>query len=219
MMEDVQQRKPLFCFKFMIRSDRMASTLSGVLVIRALWQIWDAIDNNQPATMDATLLPIIYTSCILSICLVIMSVISTWSVYKSQIRCLNICWWLFYILTLFTFFNDCTNLTLLSLGREDFIMGCQREDEIMLDKQCSDDPDCMFEDLAPPYPCHNIWEESIIWAVVITILDLVVNIGFAHVLYQCRVRYQIGGTYSSSQIQPVSLPPCRNIQRAQKDDE
>jgi hypothetical protein len=46
----------------------------------------------------------------------------------------------------------------------------------MTAKECNDDLDCVIENLPPPYPCHKVWEESVIWAVVIIILDLAVNV-------------------------------------------
>ncbi|GAA5805311.1 hypothetical protein HPULCUR_010826 [Helicostylum pulchrum] len=50
--------------------------------MRALWQIWDAIDNNRPASINDVIMPTIYISCILSIALMTTGVIATWSVYQ-----------------------------------------------------------------------------------------------------------------------------------------
>lgn len=206
--EKVQKRKMCICLPYIsVHRNRVVSTLAGIQVMRALWQIWDSLDNNRPETINDIMLPAIYISCILSVLLMITSSTATWSVYKLRMHTLNVCWWLFYTLTIFSFFNACTSLSIICLGKKNFISGCLTETENAQREGCGKlvsedvvgteyntfDISKCNEALAVPnfQVCRNHWQSSVIWSAVVVMLDLLINLVFAYVLYRCRVKSQL----------------------------
>ncbi|CAO3657595.1 unnamed protein product [Mucor hiemalis] len=185
--------------------------------MRALWQIWDSIDNSRPETINDIMLPTIYISCILSVMLML------------RIHTLNVCWWLFYTLTIFSFFNTCTSLSIICLGKKNFISGClvetedaQREgcgklvseDVVGTEYNAFDISECN-EALAVPnfQDCKNLWENSVIWSAVTVMLDLLINLVFAYVLYRCRVKSHVELHHSNistgNQVHPAAKPSSK----------
>lgn len=96
------------------------------------------------------------------------------------------------MLTIFSFLNACTNLSIICLGKEDFMSGCITENvileicnntseiltmegaEIILESEIVD---CQ-KTLPPPsmYDCKQLWEDSVIWSAIIAMLDLLINV-------------------------------------------
>ncbi|KAI8050725.1 hypothetical protein BDF21DRAFT_468735 [Thamnidium elegans] len=205
-----------------VNPNRIVATLTGIQVMRTLWQIWDAIDNDRPASINDVIMPTIYISCILSTALMTTGVIATWSVYQLRVHILNICWWVFYMLTIFSFLNACTNLSVICLGKEDFMSGCITENvileicnntseiltmegtEIILESEIID---CQ-KTLPPPsmYDCKQLWENSVIWSAIIAMLDLLINLAFSYALYKCRVQYRLNDR-TSGHLSTIPPPP------------
>ncbi|KAI9361129.1 hypothetical protein BD770DRAFT_441809 [Pilaira anomala] len=206
------------CCSRSISPNQIVATLTGIQVVRALWQIWDTIDNGRPDSINDVILPTIYIFCILSTMLMAISVIATWSVYQLQMRTLNICWWLFYILTIFSFLNACSNLSIICLGKDDFMSGCTAEEHVIL-KKCNnvteilrmeggDMIDCKKTLPAPSlYECKTLWEDSVIWSAIIVMLDLILNLAFSYALYKCRVQYRLDDLSTHCKLPP---PPYMN---------
>ncbi|KAL1936330.1 hypothetical protein VTP01DRAFT_464 [Rhizomucor pusillus] len=162
-----------------VQPSRIIATLTGIQVIRVLWETWGCLDNEWPPLIDSYIMPTIYASCILSVLFMIVSVCATWSVYKNHFRSLNINWWIYYILTVFEFIICCAYLTILCVAKDRFVTGCIGQ--ILAE-------DCIGECFSQ---CSRRWEESVIWAAITTIATLASNIAFAYVLYRVKTKHQL----------------------------
>lgn len=91
------------------------------------------------------------------------------------------------MLTIFSFLNACTNLSIICLGKDDFVFGCITENVIV--ESCGNSEIVTINEneiaeissceqtLPPPsfFDCKQLWEDSVIWSAVVAILDLLIN--------------------------------------------
>ncbi|KAI8139609.1 hypothetical protein BJV82DRAFT_248622 [Fennellomyces sp. T-0311] len=180
------------CNRFTFKPHRLVAFLTGIQVIRALWEIWGCVDNKWPPLINTWITPTIYASCLLSVCMMVVSACATWSVYQGHSRSLNINWWLYYALTVLGFINSCANLSIMCIGKDRYIAGClQQSNETAANELCKD---CL---VLPG--CIRVWEETVVWAAVGSIGTLLLNIAFAYMLYRVKSHQR---TYSSASIHP-----------------
>ncbi|KAI8886420.1 hypothetical protein K501DRAFT_269777 [Backusella circina FSU 941] len=69
-----------------------------------------------------------------------------------------------------SFFSGCTNLTILSLRKDQFKLDCFKQGD--------------------RFNCIHLWQNNIIAAALFTLLDVIVNviIAFCYAVYRCRVK-------------------------------
>lgn len=91
------------------------------------------------------------------------------------------------MLTIFSFLNACTNLSIICLGKDTFVHGCITESVVV--ESCSNTEIITIKEngsavishceqtLPPPsyVDCRQLWEDSVIWAAIVAILDLLIN--------------------------------------------
>ncbi|SAL98707.1 hypothetical protein [Absidia glauca] len=152
---------------------------SGWRQMRALWQVWTSFDDRWPASLHPIMQPIIYASCTLVLSLIVIGMSSTYSVYKVQHRSVTIGWWAYYVLTIFYIISNFLFLSLLYVNKRRFIKGCY------MDRGIDFDDTIGVLDLGGV--CARIWQETVIWAVLDIMVNLVINVMFIYILYRCRV--------------------------------
>jgi hypothetical protein len=100
------------------------------------------------------------------------------------------------MMTIFSFLNGCTNLSIVSLGKDDFINGCVTENLIENRQSCgSGKSEIQSRELngfvsceqslssaSSTYHCKQLWEDSVIWCAISTMMDLLINIRVFHCL-------------------------------------
>lgn len=101
------------------------------------------------------------------------------------------------MLTIFSFLNACTNLSIICLGKDSFIHGCITENVIV--ESCGNNDEILTvnvngtaiainnceQTLPPPsfVDCKQLWEDSVIWAAIVAILDLLINVSKFQILW------------------------------------
>ncbi|KAL0095017.1 hypothetical protein J3Q64DRAFT_1694552 [Phycomyces blakesleeanus] len=188
------------CFHVNLRLDGIISFLAGLQVVRVLWEIWASLDNTWPSALDRTIMPTVYGSCILSIMLMIISVCTTWGVYKKNIAAINISWWTYYVLTVLAFFNSAGHLSIICVTKGTFVAECIKESSVNLVLSA----------------CLQRWEALLVWATVSTMLGQIVNIGFTYCVYRYRILHP--AKLDMTQVRPGVLPLHRT-ERSIIDDE
>ncbi|KAI7852565.1 hypothetical protein BDC45DRAFT_558519 [Circinella umbellata] len=202
-----KQDKYRCCGRFELKPHRIVAFLTGVQVIRAIWEIWGCVDNEWPPLIDTWVTPTVYASCLLSICMMIVSVCATVSAYKGHIRVLNINWWIYYGLIVLGFINSCANLSIMCIGKDRYVAGCfqqqQQQEEIEEQKIQSEAVATSTNvDSATISGCVRMWEESVVWAAVGSLATLLLNVVFAFMLYRVKSQQRLFSTASIHPQQP-----------------
>ncbi|KAI9026618.1 hypothetical protein CLU79DRAFT_833503 [Phycomyces nitens] len=140
--------------------------------------------------MAKTIMPTVYGSCILSVMLMIISVCSTWGVYKKNISAINISWWTYYGLTVLAFFNSAGYLSIICVTKGTFVAECIKESSMKLVLSA----------------CLQRWEAALVWA----------TIGFTYCVYRYRILHP--PKLDMTQVRP-GVPPSYRTDRSIIDDE
>ncbi|KAI9496591.1 hypothetical protein BDB00DRAFT_785354 [Zychaea mexicana] len=176
----------------------------GRFEIRALWEIWGCVDNKWPPLIDTWITPTIYASCLLSVCMMIVSASATLASYKGHTLSLNINWWIYYVLTVLGFINSCANLSIMCISKDRFVAGCfmqRQEQEQQQQQQQGEQRDGITtsEVMSAISGCVRLWEATVVWAAVGSMATLLLNIAFAYMLYRVKSQQRL---YSTASIHP-----------------
>ncbi|KAI9314457.1 hypothetical protein BX666DRAFT_455824 [Dichotomocladium elegans] len=154
-----------------IRPKRLVAVLTGIQVIRAFWEVWGCVDNEW----SSMIMPIVYTSCVLSMCMMVVSMWATWGIYKNHAQSLNFSWWIYYVLTVLTFIDNSALLSIMCVSKDRYITGCRN--------------DIRANTVGAVSTCALKWDESVIWASIVSITTLIINITFIYMLYQVKSQH------------------------------
>ncbi|KAI8058968.1 uncharacterized protein B0P05DRAFT_277287 [Gilbertella persicaria] len=151
------------------------------------------MDRKWTDSIVVLISPAVYISCLLTILIATTSVVVTWSVYHVHMPTLNVGWWLFYLLTICSFLNDCVYLGISSTTKEQFISDCISDAIVAYHQGCgsSANTTSSCQNIVPVpsiSDCKQSWAFVVIQFSIVTILDLVINLIFAYVLYRFKTQ-------------------------------
>ncbi|KAI8089457.1 uncharacterized protein BX664DRAFT_333057 [Halteromyces radiatus] len=98
---------------------------------------------------------------------------------------LTIGWWIYYILTVFCAINNFIFLSLLCMNKQTFITDCHTDPFLCTDDSCHgtitdrNDDDGRHSnamDSSAIIPCFHMWQETVGWVVMDTMMNLIVNV-------------------------------------------
>ncbi|KAI9268300.1 hypothetical protein BDA99DRAFT_558461 [Phascolomyces articulosus] len=183
------------CERFELKPHRIVVFLTGIQVIRALWEIWVCVDNKWP-----------------------LSACAATCAYKGYARSLNIHWWIYYMLTVLGFINSCAGLSIMCIGKDRFVAACyqQQQQKMEQERQFLDNGNNNNNDTVTAAEvtatamsnnmdsetisgCVHMWEKSVVWAAIGSIATLLLNIVFAYMLYRVKSQQYI---FSAASIHP-----------------